>query len=216
MSPRRIVCAVVLIALSGPGAASAREHGTPRQPNSITAIVIHAVGGPACVAGAVRFVPDINDTAYWDRYLRQSPTTDAHYVIGRSGDRLQVIPELEIANHTEGLNEISIGIELVNRGDGIDPFADAQIAKLIETILDLRRRYQIPLENIVAHSDMDQRTCVCAGVPYRRRQDPGPKFPMERVLKEVRLSAAETAGQFSLPPPLTGPAPADRCGPPPR
>src|SRR5262249_44593013 len=124
---------------------------------------------------------------------------DAHYVIGRDGDRAPVIPELEIAWHTIEINEISIGIELVNRGDGIDPFSDAQIAKLIETILDLRRRYKIPLENIVAHSDIDQRTCVCAGVPYRRRVDPGPLFPMTRVLSAVRLSDGETAGPFSLP-----------------
>ena len=36
-------------------AAHARSHGTPRDPGSIRAIVIHAVGGPACVAGQLRF-----------------------------------------------------------------------------------------------------------------------------------------------------------------
>jgi N-acetyl-anhydromuramyl-L-alanine amidase AmpD len=194
-------------------AVSAREHGRTRPPTSIAAIVIHAVGGPACAAGAVRFHPvpvRVDDAMFWREVLIGAPQNDAHFVIGRSGTLLSVIPTTEIANHTVGINDVSIGIELVNRGDGQELFGQVQIESLIELLREIRRQYPaISIQNIVAHSDIDQRTCSCGGVVYRRRQDPGANFPMEDVIKAVELPHEISAGP-SLPR-LNGTAPRSAC-----
>jgi N-acetylmuramoyl-L-alanine amidase len=194
-------------------AAPAREHGRERPPASVVAIVIHAVGGPACFGGAVHFHPiqqRDDDAAFWRKVLIGAPQNDVHFVIGRSGTRLPVIPMTEIANHTVGVNDVSIGIELVNRGDGQDPFPEAQISSLIELIREIRSQHPaISVGNIVAHSDIDQRTCACGGVAYRRRQDPGAAFPMAKVIEAV-----QRPDEAATDPPLrrlTGHAPRSAC-----
>jgi N-acetyl-anhydromuramyl-L-alanine amidase AmpD len=192
----------------------ARDHGNIRDPNTITAIVIHTVGGPACIANTVRFRPipaRDDDAEFWQRALRAAPSADAHIVIGRTGNRADVIPITQIANHTYGANTASIGIELVHRGDGEEPFSESQILKLIEVIKEIRQQYRvIPIENIVAHSEIDQRTCSCGAAIYHRRQDPGANFPMDRVLKEVRLPTDEKSHPSSRPR-FTGAAPKSAC-----
>lgn len=194
--------------------AVARDHGKPRDLTKISAIVIHSVGGPACIANAVRFrpIPERHDDAiFWANVLKAAPDSDAHYVVGRTGKQAEAVPVTEVANHTIGVNAISIGIELVNRGDGLEPFGDAQVLRLIELIKKLRDRFpEIRVENIVRHSDIDQRTCSCAGVIYRRRQDPGANFPLDRILTEVRLPA-DGSGRPSSLPQYTGSAPERAC-----
>jgi N-acetyl-anhydromuramyl-L-alanine amidase AmpD len=193
--------------------ALARDHGEKRDTGSITALVIHTVGGPACIADTVQFrpIPKRDDDAqFWQKILKTA-RNEAHYVIGRNGTAAQVMPPTDIAYHTAGINDVSIGIELVHRGDGIEPFEEPQIVKLIELIKEIRRQFpKISISNIVMHSDIDQRTCPCGGKLYRRRQDPGANFPMQRVIDAVRLPSDGDYGPSSLPR-LTGPAPARAC-----
>jgi N-acetylmuramoyl-L-alanine amidase len=101
----------------------------------------------------------------------------AHYLIGRAGERYQLVDEASRAwhageswwgGHTD-LNSASIGIELDNTGD--EPFAEAQIAELLVLLGELRSRYTIPAENILAHGD----------IAPTRKVDPSPLFPWERL-----------------------------------
>jgi hypothetical protein len=212
MLVRLAMAASILAALASE--AFARDHGKPRDPNTIIAIVIHSVGGPACIANAVQFRPipkRSGDAEFWQRILTAAPSAEAHYIIGRAGTKAQVMPVTEIANHTVGINPVSIGIELVHRGDGIEPFEEPQILTLIETIKEMRRQFpKILLANIVAHSEIDQRTCPCGGVTYRRRQDPGANFPMQRVINAVRVPDDADVGASTLPH-LLGSAPKADC-----
>jgi len=193
---------------------AARDRWRPREATSINAIVIHSVGGPACIAGAVTFRPipfRDDDAMFWRKVMLAAPSADAHYVIGRSGRVAEIMPITQIANHTVGVNDISVGIELVNRGDGAEPYGEAQIASLVALIRDIRGRVPaIPFENIVLHSEIDQRTCVCSGVTYHRRPDPGANFPFDQVLAAARLAGDGTRRPASLPR-LTGPAPERAC-----
>jgi N-acetyl-anhydromuramyl-L-alanine amidase AmpD len=202
-----------LVAIAPPGV-QARDHGAKREPDSITALVVHTVGGPACIANTVQFraIPKRDDdTQFWQKLLKTARNAEAHYVIGRNGTAAPVMPPTEIAYHTVGINDVSIGIELVHRGDGTEPFEEPQIVKLIEMIKEIRQQFpKISLSNIVTHSDIDQRTCSCSGKPYNRRQDPGANFPMQRVIDAVRLPSDGEYGPSSLPR-LTGPAPARAC-----
>ena len=197
----RLIILASLVAIV-PLAALARDHGEKRDTGSITALVVHTVGGPACIASTVQFRPIAkrdDDAQFWQKILKTA-RNEAHYVIGRNGTAAQVMPPTDIAYHTVGINDVSIGIELVHRGDGIEPFEEAQIVKLIGLIQEIRRQFpKISISNIVMHSDIDQRTCSCGGEPYHRRQDPGANFPMERVIDAVRVPSDGDYVPSSLP-----------------
>ena len=101
----------------------------------------------------------------------------SHYLIGRDGRLAQLVSDDHRAYHAGGgtwgpyrdLNSISIGIELDNTG--FEPFADAQIDKLLLLLEDITKRFNIPRTNVVAHADVD---------PIRK-QDPSGFFPWQRL-----------------------------------
>jgi len=71
------------------------------------------------------------------------------------------------------LNSSSIGIEIVNAGNGGDPSAayaeypKQQIARVIELVRDVERRHGVRPDRVLGHSDIQPLT----------KQDPGPRFP---------------------------------------
>lgn len=101
----------------------------------------------------------------------------AHYLIGRDGQRYQLVADDQRAWHAGGghwgtitdVNSVSLGIELDNNGH--DEFAQAQIDSLIVLLTDLCKRYDIPRTQIVAHADFAP----------TRKQDPGTRFPWQRL-----------------------------------
>jgi|ERR1043165_5184013 N-acetylmuramoyl-L-alanine amidase len=115
----------------------------------------------------------------------------AHYLIPETdidGQRkiFQLVQEKERAWHAgvsnwknrSGLNDTSIGIEIVNLGytdkDGKRtwyPFTDYQIESVIEISKIIIERYQIQATNIIGHSD------IAPG----RKLDPGPLFPWKKL-----------------------------------
>ncbi len=108
----------------------------------------------------------------------------AHYVIDRDGTIYQLVPEDKRAWHAgvsewgtmTDLNSHSIGIEFQcpsPNTDELGTFTDEQIAAGIELCRDIITRYHIPLENVVAHSD------IAPG----RKKDPGPHFPWDQFVK---------------------------------
>jgi len=58
-----------------------------------------------------------------------------------------------------GVNDFSIGIELVNRNDGIDPFPAEQIQAMRKLLKGILSRH--PVRNIVTHYE-------CADPPGRK------------------------------------------------
>ena len=101
----------------------------------------------------------------------------------------QLVPESELAWHAgvsfwrgaTRINDTSIGIELENRGwqktEGtkfFTPFEPAQIQALVPLAKDIIKRYNIPPQNVVAHSD----------VAPQRKDDPGPLFPWQSLAQQ--------------------------------
>ena len=80
------------------------------------------------------------------------------------------------------VNSRSIGIELAN--DGRAPFAARQIDALIRLLADLRSRWRIPPERVIAHSDMAP----------ARKGDPGAGFDW-RALALAGQSVWPVAGE---------------------
>ena len=105
----------------------------------------------------------------------------SHYVVDENGETYRLVPEDMRAWHAgvsywrgrRGLNDGSIGIEIVNPGHewGYRPFPDAQIASVIALCQAILHRHAIPPVNVVAHSD----------IAPDRKQDPGELFPWHQL-----------------------------------
>ncbi len=139
---------------------------------------------------------------YGERVLHADSGTgnSGHYYIDRDGAVHVFVEPGRIAHHTRGYNERSIGIELVNLGrfpNWLDsrhqvmeePYAEAQIAALIALLAALKR--DLPnLREIGGHEDLDTALVPAsddATRSVRRKRDPGPLFPWERVLAACGL-----------------------------
>lgn len=167
--------------------------GEVRAAAEIDLIVVHSIGGPRCQDGAIDFTPAGGNAQFWRDWFLGEAGRSIHYVVGREGDIAQQRPELRTAGHVSfggimtQVNRRSIGIELVNRGDGIETFPEPQIAALKALVAEISARYGLPPEALVTHAALDDRMQPdCGGVPLRRNLDPGPLFPLENVRAAIR------------------------------
>lgn len=107
--------------------------------------------------------------AFLDDKVRR---VSAHYVVDRDGTIVQMVDERVAAWHAgvselegrTGVNDFSIGVELINLNDGEDPYPDAQYQALARIIRDARSRFSIPNERIVSHAQIAR--------PLGRKSDP--------------------------------------------
>ena len=105
----------------------------------------------------------------------------AHYTVGTDGRVFFHVPEERRAWHAgasfwageRNVNGRSIGIELVNPGHefGYVPFAQAQIAALIDLVRGILARHPITPGRVLGHSD----------VAPARKIDPGELFPWQEL-----------------------------------
>lgn len=109
-------------------------------------------------------------------FTLKSTGTSAHYVIGRDGKVVHMVNDYLRANHAgvakwgneTDLNSCSLGIELDNNGD--EPYSDAQINSLIAVLTTLKKKYNIPVQGFIGHSD----------IAPKRKIDPN-KFPWKKL-----------------------------------
>lgn len=138
----------------------------------------------------------------------------AHYLLTDDAQPViyGLVPETQQAWHAgvsswkgfTNLNTSSVGIEIVNagwkdtpQGRVYAPFPQTQIDALVALVRDIEKRYNIPPENVIGHSD------VAPG----RKQDPGPLFPWQRLASEglaiwpdaTRVAAVRPAFDAQLP-----------------
>ena len=107
-----------------------------------------------------------------DRFLDIATSVSAHYVVDRDGTTVQMVRDEDKAWHAgvselegkKGVNDFSIGIEMVNWNDGIDPYPDAQYAAVARIIKHIRESYDIPDSRIVSHEFIAR--------PHGRKNDP--------------------------------------------
>jgi N-acetylmuramoyl-L-alanine amidase len=131
-------------------------------------IVLHYTGmidGPAALA----------------RLTDPQAKVSAHYMVEEDGRVFALVPEERRAWHAgksfwrgeTDINAASIGVEIVNPGHefGYRPFPGAQIATVIDLLVEVRSRWTIPDDRILGHSD----------VAPHRKTDPGELFPWKRL-----------------------------------
>jgi N-acetyl-anhydromuramyl-L-alanine amidase AmpD len=152
----------------------------------IDTIVLHTIGGPYCKNGQLTFSGAPGGAEKWKKFFELHPSVSIHYIIDRQGRISTSIDEAKIAWHAKGKNATSIGIELVNDGDGLEAFPALQIATLSELVKSIKARHiNIKNKNIIRHSDIDNRTFKCAGKRVKLKQDPGPQFPFKSFIKRL-------------------------------
>lgn len=158
----------------------------PRSAAQIDLLVIHCTE-----------LPDLETAQHYAEQIHYAVSQTGacgHLYVAKSGTVFEYVDTLRIAHHCVGYNERSIGIELDNLGRYPhwhhaqhqrmnDPYPDAQIRALIELIEALLR--QLPgLRWMAGHEALDTRLQPAADDPeslIRRKLDPGPLFPWERV-----------------------------------
>lgn len=111
----------------------ARRRNTDMSPNYI---VLHHTGGSSA-GGALA--------------ANIGHGTNEHYIVDKDGTVISVIPEELSAQHANCLNSMSIGIEIVNEGDGIDQYTQNQIISLRGLVSYLIAKYNIQAGYLVGH-----------------------------------------------------------------
>lgn len=149
-------------------------------------VVLHYTGMPTAEAAL-------------SRLCDPAAQVSAHYLVDEDGRVVALVDEARRAWHAgvsfwqgrANLNDVSIGIELVNPGHewGYRPFPEPQMQALLELLAGIAGRWPIPPGRFVAHSD----------IAPARKEDPGELFDWRRL----------AAAGFGLWPAAIEPCPAD-------
>jgi len=108
-----------------------------------------------------------------DKFADPESQVSAHYTIDRDGTVVCHVAEDQRAWHAgqsrmndgrTGVNDFSVGIELVNLNDGVDPFPKAQIKAMRRLVRSIISRH--PIRYIVTHYQ-------CADPPGRKSDPNG-------------------------------------------
>ena len=127
-------------------------------------------------------------------FLDNLRKVSAHFVVGREGEVLQMVPVEKRAWHAgksvlmgkEHVNDFSVGVEIVNLNDGKQPFTDSQYQSVAGIVRLVRSKFPVPDERIVSHAQI--------ALPQGRKSDPlGLDF--ERVKALAKLPAGDSVPQ---------------------
>jgi N-acetylmuramoyl-L-alanine amidase len=134
------------------------------RPGGVDVLVLHYTGMPTAAAALARLCDP-------------AAKVSSHYLVDEGGEIYALVAEQNRAWHAgvsfwrdvTGLNDCSIGLEIVNPGHewGYRPFPAAQMRAVTKLCNGILRRWRdIPARNVVAHSD----------IAPDRKQDPGELF----------------------------------------
>lgn len=124
----------------------------------------------SCIVLHATVMTKVEDTV--KAFLDPKRKISAHFVIGKQGEVIQMVPVELRAWHAgisqldgmEHVNDYSVGIEMVNRNDGKDPYTEAQMLAVAGIIRFVRSRYAIPDARLVSHAEI--------ALPSGRKNDP--------------------------------------------
>jgi len=132
------------------------------------------------------------------QFQKPKPEVSSHYIVDKEGTIVQAVDDKARAFHAgksvfkgrQDVNDFSIGIELVNRGDGKDPFTEKQYHALGKLVAYLQSEYGIPRDRITGHKDV--------ALPRGRKTDPAANFSYARLDREI--ARARSSAKSPTPP----------------
>lgn len=115
-----------------------------------------------------------------ERLCDPQAEVSAHYLIAADGRAWQMVAEVARAWHAGSgswgdvtdINSRSVGIELDNPGER--PFPEPLMTTLEALLPGILRRWSIPPERVIGHSDMAP----------ERKADPGPHFDWQKLARK--------------------------------
>ncbi|MEB3186008.1 MAG: N-acetylmuramoyl-L-alanine amidase [bacterium] len=131
--------------------------------------------------------PGVSEARVIARHFRNPDSAvSAHFIIGKRGEILQCVPEEWRAWHAgesyldgfDHLNDISLGIELVNAQTGHDPFPSAQLRSLEALLVYLMVRHEVPWSRVLGHRQVTLKPDM--------KRDPADNFPWALIGTAVR------------------------------
>jgi N-acetylmuramoyl-L-alanine amidase len=139
-------------------------------------------------------------------FLTPARRVSAHFVVGRDGRVVQMVPierrawhaGSSVLDNVGSVNNFSVGIEMVNLNDGKDPYTPEQMEAVAGIIRLVRSRYDVPDARIVSHAQI--------ALPAGRKSDPV-AFDFDKIRAMARAIPPAQ-------PPV--PAPPAAAAPPPR
>lgn len=110
----------------------------------------------------------------------------SHYIVDRSGYIVQSVPDDKISWHAgksqfngvDNVNNFSIGIEICNLGDSLEPYPETQYDGVIRLVAYLMKTYDVPMSGITRHRDI--------AIPAGRKIDTSNNFSVQKVLDGVQ------------------------------
>lgn len=122
------------------------DHKSSRNGRTIDHIVVH-------------YTTSRNINGSINHFKHGSPRTSAHYIVGRDGELVQLVPDADCAWHagSSDMNARSIGIEHVAAAG--DAITAAQSKTSLALIRWLMQEYHVPLDKIIPHVWVKPTSC---------------------------------------------------------
>ena len=168
--------------------ASSKNYSDRPPTMEIDCVVLHATAGS--LAGTLAWFENPNSGV------------SAHYVVAKNGKVFQMVEERRKAHHAgasefqgrEDFNRFSVGIEIVNLNDGLDPYPPDQFEAMVNLVDYLVEKYNIQRQWIVTHADISTAGKTDPrGFPVHemvtRVYDPATNLP-ENIVREAAWNAA--------------------------
>jgi N-acetyl-anhydromuramyl-L-alanine amidase AmpD len=120
-------------------------------------------------------------------FQRPAAMVSSHYIVDRSGELVRAVPDDKRSWHAgrseflgeQDVNTFSIGIEICNVGDGLEPYPQAQMQAIVRLVAWLAQTYNVPLATrLTRHRDV--------AVPAGRKIDTSNNFDHAYVAKAAQ------------------------------
>lgn len=149
-------------------------HFDERNASPISAIVLHHTAMVESAIEVGKF------------FQRPSAKVSSHYIVDRDGSLVRAVPDDKRAWHAgrsefQGVgdvNSFSIGIEICNVGDGVEPYPAAQVQAVVKLVAWLAKTHKVPLSRLTRHRDV--------ALPAGRKHDTSDNFDHVYVAKAAQ------------------------------
>ncbi|MEB3237473.1 MAG: N-acetylmuramoyl-L-alanine amidase [Candidatus Sericytochromatia bacterium] len=177
---------------------SVNHNARPGGPGDLDTIVLHHTGGGSLESN----IAWMNNPA---------SKVSAHYTVGKDGRIVNSVRDQDRAWHAgvsryqgrDDVNDFSVGIEIVNKGDHVDPYPPEQMEAVAHLVAWLMTTHGISFERVTGHRDV--------ALPRGRKVDPSNNFDWQDLKNRVQRHLGNNPTSPGGPPASPPAAPVDQA-----